>query len=106
MCQVLLYSIIFTSNKTPDKWGEFFGEDSSLLCALDRIFDDAMVFMKKGSSYRGQNCKTISITAGGIISFTQKQNKLKKGITGTLVISTWLKLVNLSRLKMVNPTRL
>ena len=57
-------NMIFTSNKTPDKWGEFFGEDSSLLCALDRIFDDAMVFMIKGSSYRGQNCKTITITAG------------------------------------------
>ncbi len=57
-------NMIFTSNKTPDKWGEFFGEDSSLLCALDRIFDDAMVFMVKGSSYRGQNCKTFSITAG------------------------------------------
>lgn len=57
-------NMIFTSNKTPDKWGEFFGEDSSLLCALDRIFDDALVFMIKGSSYRGQNCKTVSITAG------------------------------------------
>ena len=57
-------NMIFTSNKTPDKWGEFFGEDSSLLCSLDRIFDDAMVFMIKGSSYRGQNCKTVSITAG------------------------------------------
>ena len=59
-------NMIFTSNKTPDKWGEFFGEDSSLLCALDRIFDDAMVFMMKGSSYRGQNCKTVSITAGAL----------------------------------------
>lgn len=57
-------NMIFTSNKTPDKWGEFFGEDSSLLCALDRIFDDALVFMIKGNSYRGQNCKTVSITAG------------------------------------------
>lgn len=57
-------NMIFTSNKTPDKWGEFFGEDSSLLCALDRIFDDALVFMIKGTSYRGQNCKTVSITAG------------------------------------------
>ena len=57
-------NMIFTSNKTPDKWGEFFGEDSSLLCALDRIFDDALVFMIKGNSYRGQNCRTVSITAG------------------------------------------
>ena len=59
-------NMIFTSNKTPDKWGEFFGEDSSLLCALDRIFDDAMVFMIKGTSYRGRNCQTVSITAGEV----------------------------------------
>ncbi|MCD8125308.1 MAG: ATP-binding protein, partial [Lachnospiraceae bacterium] len=40
-------TMIFTSNKTPDKWEEFFDEDSSLLCALDRIFDDVIVFMMK-----------------------------------------------------------
>ncbi len=57
-------NMIFTSNKSPDKWGEYFSEDSSLLCALDRIFDDAMVFMIKGTSYRGSKCETISITAG------------------------------------------
>lgn len=57
-------NMIFTSNKSPDKWDEYFGEDSSLLCALDRIFDDAMVFMIKGKSYRGSKCETISITAG------------------------------------------
>lgn len=57
-------NMIFTSNMSPDKWGEYFSEDSSLLCALDRIFDDAMVFMIKGQSYRGANCETISITAG------------------------------------------
>lgn len=56
--------IIFTSNKGPDKWGEFFSEDSSLLCALDRIFDDATVYMIKGNSYRGRKLETISITAG------------------------------------------
>lgn len=57
-------NMIFTSNKSPDKWDEYFSEDSSLLCALDRIFDDAMVFMIKGKSYRGNNCETISITVG------------------------------------------
>lgn len=57
-------NIIFTSNKGPDKWGEYFGEDSSLLCALDRIFDDAMVFLIKGNSYRGSRCETVSVTAG------------------------------------------
>ena len=57
-------TMIFTSNKGPDKWGEFFNEDSSLLCALDRIFDDATVFMIKGNSYRGRNCETIALSAG------------------------------------------
>ncbi|MFV0466766.1 MAG: ATP-binding protein [Lachnospiraceae bacterium] len=57
-------TMIFTSNKSPDKWSDFFSEDSSLLCALDRIFDDATVFMIKGNSYRGRNCETIAISAG------------------------------------------
>ncbi len=56
--------MIFTSNKGPDKWNEFFSEDSSLLCALDRIFDDATVYMIKGNSYRGRKRETISLTAG------------------------------------------
>jgi hypothetical protein len=33
----------------PGKWGEFFSEDSSLLCSLDRIFDIATVFTIKGT---------------------------------------------------------
>ncbi len=57
-------TMIFTSNMTPNKWGEFFSEDSSLLCALDRIFDDATVFMIKGNSYRGKNCETIALSTG------------------------------------------
>ena len=65
-CKDGIGNIIFTSNKSPDKWGEYFGEDSSLLCALDRIFDDAMVFVIKGSSYRGDRCETISITTGDV----------------------------------------
>lgn len=57
-------TMIFTSNISPGKWGEFFSEDSSLLCALDRIFDDATVFMMKGNSYRGKRLETIAIEAG------------------------------------------
>ena len=57
-------TIIFTSNRSPDKWGEYFSEDSSLLCALDRIFDDAVVFMMKGDSYRGKKLETIAIETG------------------------------------------
>lgn len=56
--------MIFTSNKSPNTWGEFFNEDSSLLCALDRIFDMATVFMIKGNSYRGKQCETIALSAG------------------------------------------
>ena len=41
-------TMIFTSNKSPNTWGEFFNEDSSLLCALDRIFDMATFFMIRG----------------------------------------------------------
>lgn len=65
-------NMIFTSNKSPDKWDEYFSEDSSLLCALDRIFDDALVFMIKGKSYRGSKCETISITAGELASLPVK----------------------------------
>ena len=57
-------TMILTSNTSPNKWGEFFGEDSSLLCSLDRIFDDATVFMMKGSSYRGKRQETIALETG------------------------------------------
>jgi DNA replication protein DnaC len=60
-------TMIFTSNKGPDKWGEFFSEDDTLLCAMDRIFDEATVFMIKGNSYRGRKCETISLSAGEMI---------------------------------------
>ena len=53
--------MIFTSNLTPDKWRDFFREDDALLCALDRTFDAATVYLMKGESYRGRNLKTYSI---------------------------------------------
>ena len=57
-------TMIFTSNMSPNKWGEYFSEDSSLPCALDRIFDDATVFMMKGTSYRRKRLETIAIETG------------------------------------------
>ena len=57
-------TMIFTSNKTPDTWSEFFSEDSSLLCALDRLFDEAVVFMMRGESYRGKHLETLAIEVG------------------------------------------
>ena len=59
-------TIIFTSNKSAHQWKEFFREDDDLLCALDRAFDDATVFMFKGSSYRGRKLETIPIQAGDL----------------------------------------
>ena len=57
-------SMIFTSNKNPDKWNEYFSEDSSLLCALDRMFDNATVFLLNGDSYRGKSLETVNLEAG------------------------------------------
>ena len=55
------FNIVFTSNKTPSLWRENFNEDDALLCALDRIFDDATVFQIRGESFRGKNLETIAL---------------------------------------------
>lgn len=55
------YTTIFTSNKTPSEWHQTFDEDDSLLCALDRIFDAATVFILKGNSFRGVECETVPL---------------------------------------------
>lgn len=66
-------TMIFTSNKSPARWREFFSEDDTLLCSLDRIFDDATVFMMKGDSYRGKKLETLGIEAG-IAKHTEYKN--------------------------------
>jgi DNA replication protein DnaC len=58
------FNIVFTSNKNPSLWKESFNEDDALLCAMDRMFDDAIVFNIKGSSYRGKRIETVSLQAG------------------------------------------
>ena len=52
---------ILTSNYGADKWGEFFTGSSTLLCTLDRIFDNATVFLVKGPSFRGAGLRTYAI---------------------------------------------
>ena len=64
--------MIFTSNKQPDSWAEYFTEDSTLLCTLDRIFDEASVFIFKGDSFRGQKTETIRLEAGAPSATTTK----------------------------------
>ena len=60
------FNIIFTSNKHPSKWKSNFNEDDSLLCALDRIFDDAIVFNIKGESFRGKKLETCALQTGRV----------------------------------------
>ncbi len=64
-------TMIFTSNMSPNLWSEFFSEDSSLLCSLDRIFDVATVYVIKGNSYRGKQCETIALSAGEPLSLAK-----------------------------------
>lgn len=56
--------IIFTSNTSPNQWRQFFSEEDSLLCSLDRLFDNAAVFVMKGESYRGRKLETYAVEAG------------------------------------------
>ena len=60
------YNIVFTSNKNPSQWREIFNEDDALLCALDRIFDDATVFTIRGQSYRGRKLEKVALQAGKV----------------------------------------
>ena len=56
----------FTSNKNPALWREDFEEDATLLCTLDRIFDDATVFKLRGESFRGKKLETVSLQTGKV----------------------------------------
>jgi DNA replication protein DnaC len=60
------FNMVFTSNKNPAFWREDFDEDATLLCALDRIFDDAMVFKLRGESFRGKKLETVSLQTGKV----------------------------------------
>ena len=55
------YNMVFTSNRDPAQWKENFCENDALLCALDRIFDDAVVFTIKGESFRGRKLETVAL---------------------------------------------
>ena len=60
------YNIVFTSNKNPSIWRQNFDEDDALLCALDRVFDDAIVINIKGESFRGKKLETLAIQTGKV----------------------------------------
>ena len=56
------FNIIFTSNKQPKFWKRCFAEEDTLKCAMDRIFDDVIIFNFSGSSHRGQNREAFNLT--------------------------------------------
>ena len=58
------YNSVFTSNCSPSLRRENFDEEDSLLCAFDRIFDDAAVFNIMGESFRGKRFETYALQAG------------------------------------------
>jgi DNA replication protein DnaC len=56
-------TMIPASNVAPSSWDEFLTGDEALLCALDRVFGKASVFMMRGPSYRGRGLDTHSVEA-------------------------------------------
>ena len=66
-------NIIFTSNKSPALWKNDFNEDDDLLCALDRIFDDAIVFNIRGDSYRGKRFENIALKTARVSASTSEE---------------------------------
>ena len=65
------YNIVFTSNKNPSQWRDIFNEDDALLCALDRIFDDATVFTIRGESFRGRKLDKVALQIGKLQKKTE-----------------------------------
>ena len=53
---------VMTSLVQPSAWRQNFTEEDSLLCALDRIFDDALIFNFNGETHRGLKKEVISLT--------------------------------------------
>ena len=64
------FNIVFTSNKNPVLWRANFNEDDALLCALDRIFDEATVFNIKGESFRGKKLETVALQTSKVKAAT------------------------------------
>ena len=64
------FNIIFTSNKQPKFWKQCFAEEDTLKCAMDRIFDDVMIFNFSGSSHRGQKREAFNLTTKKVQTVT------------------------------------
>ena len=71
-------AMVPASNVAPSGWDEFLAGDDTLLCALDRLFDKASVFMMRGPSYRGRGLGTYSVEA--IPQTTKVRGMQPKGV--------------------------
>ena len=71
-------AMVLASTVAPSGWDEFLAGDDTLLCALDRLFDKASVFMMRGPSYRGRGLGTYSVEA--IPQTTKVRGMQPKGV--------------------------
>ena len=71
------FNTVFTSNKNPARWRDIFNEDDALLCALDRIFDDAELFKIRGESFRGKQLVTMSFQTSRVKEFNPTKAEVK-----------------------------
>ena len=60
------YNMIFTRAKMPSEWRTDFEENGTLLCSLDRIFDDTTVYKLRGKRYRGEKPETTTLEVSTI----------------------------------------
>lgn len=56
-------TLVLTSNTPVVNWSKFFHGGETLVCALDRVFDRASVFVMSGTTYRGRELETYSVEA-------------------------------------------
>ena len=59
------------SNFGADRWGEFPAGGPTLLCTLDRIFDNATVLVARGPSFRGAGLRTYAAGTAPVAAKTQ-----------------------------------
>ena len=71
-------AMVPVSSVAPSGWDEFLAGGDTLLCALDRLFDKASVFMMRGPSYRGRGLDTYSVEA--IPQTTKVRGMQPKGV--------------------------
>ena len=76
--------MVLTSNIAPSGWDEFFTGDDTLLCALDRPFDKASMFVMRDPSYRGRGLDTYSAGSAGKVYREFRTNRRPLNVLSVL----------------------